>query len=183
MPGKTNLGASLIVFCLLVGCASSRAPEGWLPSAEEAQRDVYGSWIEITYNIGDDLYRDGGEFLAVDSQFLYYVNESGLQSVQLSAISKARIVVYRSESGALAGWTVAGSISTVSHGYYLVLSLPLWIIAGSALTATCSFEPVIDIEPGDWDRVRKYTRYPTGLPEGFDSELLKPIKRPAKHSP
>jgi hypothetical protein len=183
MPGKIIPAMSLFVFCLLVGCASSRAPERWLPSAEEAQRDVYGSWIEISYETGGDLYRDGGEFIAIDSQYLYYANESELQMVPLSAISKAKIVVYRSESGQLAGWTVAGSISTVSHGFFLILSLPVWIISGSAFTAACSFEPVIDIEPGDWDRVRIYARYPTGLPEDFDSVLLRPIKRPARWSP
>jgi hypothetical protein len=183
MPGKTIPVMSLIVFCLLAGCASSRAPKGWLPSVEEAQRDVYGSWIEITYKIGDDVYRDGGEFIAVDSQSLYYANESELQTVPLPAISKARIVVYRSQSGQLVGWTVAGSISTVSHGYFIILSLPLWIITGSAFTSACSFEPVIDISHGNWDRARMYARYPTGLPEGFDSELLKPIERPEKFSP
>lgn len=174
MLSRSLLGViTLIVFGLNLSCASTSAPGGWLPSATEAQFTVYGAWIEITYSADGMSRRADGEFIAVSDDSVYCLNESGLNSIPLKTVSKAKITAYDAHHGRLGTWTILGTLSTGSHGWFLGATAPLWIIIGTISASARSHEPVKRITATNWGDLKKYARYPGGLTEELDRSLLR----------
>ena len=72
----------------------------------------------------------------------------------------------------MALWTVAGTLSTASHGVALLLSAPAWIIGGSVATTKVSHAPLITYPSRPWSDLARYARFPQGLPIGLDPATL-----------
>lgn len=162
---------------LLSGCASTTAPRGWLPSAREAQQEAHGAWISLEYDTGSFGMVAEGEFIAVGRKSLFmliqHVNQDTLIAIPLGQVKRGRLTTYGSKHGGLAVWTVLGSLSTGSHGVGAILSFPVWIISGSLATAAQSYAPIEKFPVSTWDELRKFARFPQGLPEGLDQRTLK----------
>ncbi len=165
------IGLAILGLCL--GCATSTAPRGWLPSATEAQFTVYGAWIKIIYSADGRSHEADGEFIAVSDDSLYYLDHSGLQSIRLYTVSKAKVTAYDAQHGVLGAWTILGTLSTGSHGMLAAATAPLWIIFGTISTAVRSHEPVSSIGAKDWSELKMYARYPAGLPESLNRSQLR----------
>jgi hypothetical protein len=156
------------------GCAANPAPEGWLAAPAASAADPYGAWIVL------ELHRQAtpvsGEFLAVHEDSVYVLEPVGaVRGFHRDSVRAATIAFYNAQPGQLAGWAALGSLSTVSHGAFLILSLPTWLIAGSLATSAQSRAPLHRVEaPGQWEAVRLYARFPAGLPPGLPDRL--PVK-------
>lgn len=176
------IGLAIVGICL--GCATSTVPGGWLPSATEAQFTVYGAWIEVTYSDDGMSQRADGEFIAVSDDSLYCLNNSGLRSIPLHTVSKAKITAYDAHHGILGAWTILGTLSTGSHGMLAAGTAPLWIITGTISTAVRSHEPVSSTGAKDWSEFKMYARYPAGLPKNLDRSQLrmKTVLTPSRRS-
>lgn len=169
---------ALVSVCALVagflfGCASTRAPSGWLPSADKAQRDAYGAWVFVEYEVGSSEKQTQGEFIAVGPDTLFVLDAEALVAVPLQHIHHAQLSTYDSNYGGLALWTIVGSLTTPSHGYFLLLSLPLWVLTGSISTSAQSWLTIEKFPAMSWDKLRKYARFPQGLPKRLDRSTLK----------
>lgn len=163
---------SIILPILLSGCASTTAPSGWLPSAMEAQKEAFGAWISVEYNTGSSEHVAKGEFIAVGQDSVFVLTQ-GLIAIPLDQIEGGRLAAYDAKHGWLGAWTALGSLSTPSHGFGLILSLPAWVIVGSATTIAQSWAPIEKLPVSSWDELRKFARFPQGLPEGLDRRTLK----------
>ena len=71
---------------------------------------------------------------------------------------------------------VLGTLSTVSHGFFLVFSAPVWIITSTVIwnnqTKTAVERYPDDFEWITLDAMRVYARFPQGLPENLDRTKL-----------
>jgi hypothetical protein len=170
---------AIMLSALLAGCAGHTAPKGWLPSAYEMRTESYGAWLSVSYTQESFNVISEGELIAIDQDTLYVLENNLLIRIPLNQIMKAKLVAYKSEHGKLSLWTTAGAISSISHGMILVLSMPTWIIAGSLLTASQSNVPIETIPSAKWHRIRKYARFPQGLPAGF--ELMELRSKPGRY--
>ena len=173
----------LIMLTLFFGCAPSYAPQYWLPEKNELNKDVYGAYIYVVYyeeqsyddrdkknifysEIGDSDCR--GEFIAVgnDSIVILQHNDS-LMYIAKNTISYALIERVNNPTGSYSLWTVLGLISTVSHGFALSATAPVWTIVGIGTISGVSWKD-IDSEnyPQEfwWKEKSKYARFPKGLP-------------------
>jgi hypothetical protein len=157
---------ALCVVLLSVSCASNPAPVGWRPPAAEAQRSIRGGWILIERESDSDVT---GELIAVDQTTLHVLTDSGLEAVPRSTVDEVRLVGYGSWEH-LPLWTTLGAVSTLSHGGYLVATLPLWIIGG--WTATSDEVQAVLVPPEDF---ASFARFPQGLPPGLDPASLGPL--------
>ena len=153
-----TVAISLAIVGLCLGCASNKAPRGWLSSADEAQFTVYGAWIEVKYSADGMSQRVDGEFIASSDDTLYCLNDFGFHSIPLHAVSKAKITAYDAHHGRLSTWTILGTLSSASHGFLGIATMPLWIITGSISTAARSHEPVSRTVANDWTEFEKYAR-------------------------
>lgn len=174
----------LIILCLCIPlaalalrCASTGAPRGWLPHAKQAQQEAYGAWIWVEYSRGSAKQTAEGELIAVERDSIFILTQASTQdtlvAIAESEIELGRLTAYDAKDRLLAGWTAVGSLTTLSHGFGLLATLPLWVVSGSIATVAQSFAPVEELPVESWDDLRKYARFPQGLPEGLDSRMLK----------
>jgi hypothetical protein len=167
------------VFALVVavtcvpGCASNPVPREWRPSAAAAQQSSRGGWIRIEAVDASGKKSTGGplvegELIAIDETAFHVLSTAGLRSVPRTPGHWITLVGYGNRAGALAGWSVVGGISTLSHGRYLLLTAPMWAITGIAAA-------LAEKRAGIWhddDLARRFARFPQGVPPGFDPKTL-----------
>jgi hypothetical protein len=166
----------LLGVAVLGGCATSSAPQGFLVSAKGEQTDAFGGWIELEI-YGTSARVLEGELIAVDGDSLFVLEEaSGWELVALygGEVREARLRGYDPGTGKYSAWTFLGTLSTVSHGYGLVLSAPIWLIGGSSATASQSKMADFEYSRRDVVEMRKFARFPAGMPEGVERGKLRP---------
>jgi len=105
--------------------------------------------------------------IAIDQSAIHVLTAAGLQSVPRASVNRLTLVAYGTRAGALAGWAVGGGISTLSHGGFLLLTAPMWAIAGVVAVRTEARAGVLHDEAA-----RSFARFPQGLPAGFDPQSL-----------
>ena len=171
----------LALAALLAACSHNPAPDGWLKPAREAQDDPYGAWIVIS-PLGDGPKLQG-EFLAVEPDSVFVLSTGGdVQTIPRDSVARAQVAFYDSQWGNLAIWTTVGTLSTISNGWFLGFTFPLWTIGGSLATSSQSRAPLVWVDStGAWDGVRMYARFPGGLPANLPRTLSpKPSPRPQR---
>lgn len=165
-----------LIFILMihvVGCATTTAPRGWLPSPSVVQHEGFGGWISVEYTTGDLKSKADGELIAINSNQLFILTTQELVSIPTNSITRMKLTAYNAQSGRVAGWTILGTLSTLSHGAYLILSAPTWLIGGCIATSVKSHEPQVTHPPKSLEEFRAYARFPQGVPEGIDMQSLR----------
>jgi len=165
-------GACLAACLGLSGCAGTGAPDGWLPVVAEAARDPYGAWITVEFDQPYDKLELRGEFLAVDNDSVYVLLDhpgaaDPVVGVSRMQIKKARVASYDPETYKAGGWVAAGAIGSLSNGAGAVISLPLWLIMGSATAGGHSRTALESSPDTPWFELRKFARFPAGPPAGM----------------
>jgi hypothetical protein len=187
---KKIISALLIFSMLAGGCATTYAPRGWLPETEAVPMSTYGGWIRVvTTETSDPSEKKwleySGEFIASDSEHIYILYDS-LYVLHKDKITTSSIELDKKNTGLYSCWTAAGIASTISHGFYLIITAPLWIMFGIPSASGESFRDRYFAEPPDqiyWNDLNKFSRYPQGLSEIELSELRPLItKTPEKSS-
>lgn len=160
---------------LLLGtaCVSNPAPRGILPSPDEAGRMAAGGWIEIVRSdrLGEPSLH--GELLAVTDDTLYVATGGGGVAVPRSTVRGGRLFGYDAQVGAMAGAVALGTVSTISNGFFLIFTAPMWLIGGSIAARSQSMQPVRDASAPP-SALRPWARFPAGLPPGFDLAGARP---------
>lgn len=165
----------------LPGCASVQAPGGYLPGADGAQSDVYGGWITVKYREGDSIYTAGGEFISFRDSVIYVLTESEPVSIRYEKVISASLDVNTRLSDVFAAWTILGTLSTSSHGYYMFLTVPLWLSAGIPSAITASRDGLYADYPSSiawWQGISRFSRFPQGIPKEVNLQSLKLKKFP-----
>ena len=162
---------------LAMACAGNPAPRGWLAPAPDAISDPYGAWVNVDLASAEQGAALRGELIAValDSIFVLTL-DAEFHAIARADVTRARVAYYSSQHGQLAAWTIIGSLATLSHGFFLVFSFPVWAIGGSVTTGGQSRAPLADVGENkhSWDAVTKYARFPQGLPSELDRGRLRP---------
>jgi hypothetical protein len=170
--------AAALLAMTLAGCATNPAPRSWRPAPKEAQRSIRGGWIALERK-QPAKERVEGELIAVDDDALHVLTAEGLRAVPRAEVRKAKLVGYGDESGALGAWVGIGTLSTLSHGGFLVLTAPLlWLLGGGSAAADESRAGFIREA-----EFHAYARFPQGLPPGLDLATLGELSPPGQSSP
>ena len=161
-----------------IACVSSPAPVGWLPNAAAARSDVYGAWVVVER---DSAAPVEGEFLAVDRDTVFVLGLDGtIRRVPTAAAARSTLALYDSQARAVALAAALGTVSTLSHGFVLLLSAPVWMTAGTIAAARQSRAPIVRIaRGGTWEPVRRHARFPAGMPPALPPTLpVRPVPQP-----
>ncbi len=166
---------SLALATLLSGCASNPAPKTWRPTLAQAQQSTRGGWILVEPVASGAPPANAspveGELIAIDDSSYHVLTAGGLRSVPRATTHRITLVAYSTSPGTLAIWASVGGLSTLSHGYYMAFTAPMWIIAGVFTAINESGAGLVR----DAERARAYARFPQGLPPGFDPAALGPL--------
>jgi hypothetical protein len=174
---------TIILFAAILfgGCASSYAPDNWLPESDKVQEEAYGGWLSLVpVNANPKMSFKhtliAGEFIGVDSANVYLLGDT-LKIIPMDSIKRSILEMAQTNKSKYTGWTVLGSVSTISHGWFLVFTLPVWIIAGTSITSEDSYSNryEADMPPKEyWKNISKFSRFPQGIPAGLDLQILRP---------
>ena len=156
-----------------LACAKTSAPKDWLPTPEEAQAASYGGWIELTYREGQQDRPADGELIAVNADSVWLLNRKERLVLPTVAVKRGKLTAYEAQTGGLAGWTVGGTVATVSNGVFFVFTAPMWVIGGSLATGAQSHAPERSSPPLKWADLAPFARFPQGVPEGMDFRSLR----------
>jgi len=173
----------LAAVCALVlsGCVGTSAPRKWLPSVQAARSEAFGAWTELNIKESEEQkYQVRGELIAVHDDSIFVWGPQGLAAYGRDHVTRVKLTTYRPTHGGMVLWTFFGSLSTVSHGVGLLISFPVWVIGGSAATASVSGEPdetcpeSVIKQSGHpcWEKLSKFARFPQGLPPTLDRTQL-----------
>ena len=163
-----------------IGCATSYAPENYLPSTDDVPKNVYGGWMTLITE-PDTLLQNskwmmyGGEFLAVDDSIVYLLYDS-LYQIPKRIVTESILELDEKNTTAYGLWVLGGSLLTLSNGYYASITLPLWLAAGIPTAAGESARDRYEMDYPDeqyWDSVKMFARFPQGV-DGIDITQIKP---------
>ena len=161
----------------LAACAANPAPVGWIRPAEAAQRLALGGWIAVRCG-GKPEPCAAGELIAVENDRFRVLGEAGLVDVPKGSVETAVLAAYTSDRGGLSAWAALGTLSTLSHGGFLLFTAPLWIGTGIGVAAAESRAPLVRYPERPMEDFRPYARFPQGLPSDVDAAALGPPWRP-----
>lgn len=114
-----------------------------------------------------------GELIAVTKDTLFLA-DTVLQAIASTDILTARLVTYdASELMGLGVLLVLGTVSTISNGYFLVYTAPMWLIGGSMAVIIRSYDPIIDYPNKPLKQFLPFARYPQGLPHDLDRTKIR----------
>jgi hypothetical protein len=122
---------------------------------------VRGFPVELTMRAGDPIK---GELLGLDELHAWVQGPYGVTAVHLGNVEKVSVEAHPSGAAAAGVWTGIGTASTLSHGFLLILTAPLWLAAG--LTSTITMATGNDREsrdPAQFKRLAQYARFPQGM--------------------
>ena len=168
---RWTVARSVCGLVIVSGCFHTPAPKGWLPTAIEAQHDAYGGWIKLEFGAGAARNTVHGELIAATSDSVHVLTSDSLVVVPTALVIAGTLTAYDSQYESLRWWTILGAFSTLSHGFGLVLTAPVWAIAGSAATGSASKAP--RVESTHPAVLRMYARFPQGIPPGLDVRSLR----------
>jgi hypothetical protein len=136
--------------------------------------------FEVTVSTEDDSFT--GELLAVDPCFVHVLKDSRTVSIPSSTVQYVRVQLYPgSTAGGVTALTFFGSISTLSHGWFLVFSFPIWLSTGIATSVNLAYAD--DVKVKDGSLVFQFARFPQGLPPGWRVDDRVPGASPACSAP
>ncbi len=122
---------------------------------------VRGHRVSITYGVDGCIVE--GELVAVTRSALIVLDvEDALWEIPVALLVDVELELYPSQSGSLYTATTVGSVSSLSHGYWLVISLPVWLAVGLPLASSESSASHLHTQVADAPRLAAYARFPHG---------------------
>jgi hypothetical protein len=160
---------ALCLGLLLPACAAtSPAPKAYRHTIEEVQRLALGAWTRVE---GEHFTLDG-ELLAAEPESLYLERDHRVDIVHPTCVKKLTIAAFEGQGKEVDVLGGLGALSTPSHGFLLVFSLPIWIL--SSVSSHYAQSGVGHLEYGrtrvaplDTPSVRRWARFPQGMPRGY----------------
>jgi len=180
---RTSDGAApLLALALACSCATNPTPDDRIVSQEEAISSGKGAYAFVRC---DGAAAVAGELIASGNGRLSVLTDhGGLVHVDYARVADLTLGVHDNNFDGIAAWTVLGSLSTISHGFFLIFSLPVWLASGIGAAAneshrglfvcpanTRSNPPVSSMTSCLIDGAA-YARFPQGLPPGVGAAQL-----------
>jgi len=174
---KSSKRWTSVLLLLTIGCARTDVPAGLLESSQ-AFRQVSGTWAVVR----TDSSEARGELLAVEHDTIFLVNENVLAAIDKNRVREAKAFLqeFPLTSGQVATWTILGTLSTASNGLGCVITAPLWLLTGGITgisTASAANRGDYMYPDDPWEGLRKFARFPQGLPSGIPREKFKEAYR------
>jgi hypothetical protein len=168
----------LVLFAALCGCVTNPDPRSPTPQAME--RGGFGGWMVITTRGGQEV---SGELISVETSVVRILQPSAseLTWVPVTDINRAKLYRYEGDSG-FGAWGLLGTLSTISHGFFFILTAPAWILSSSIAAAAESRHVVLEWPEDSWGEIAMWARFPQGMPPELDVQALtRPRARRTTH--
>jgi hypothetical protein len=162
--------------CALVACAHSTEvdrsrPTGRSPATVDVKDvPVKGFETQVEWEGGPTRT---GELLAIDDRSLYLLIDGEIHPIPRAAVTSVSVELYPSHAWVSAGWAAVGTLSTLSHGFYLVFTAPVWVASGVGTSIYASNSNDVEVPNRELGRLNQFARFPQGLPAGWWAKAQK----------
>lgn len=132
-------------------------------TVELTEVPVKGFYVTVEHGDGNKK----GELLAVDACFVVVQTENGSVGIPSKDVESVKVQLYPTTAATgVVVLTILGTLSTLSHGYYIAFSAPVWI--GTGLGASFSLGRADDFKiDHPSPLLYQFARFPQGLPPGW----------------
>jgi hypothetical protein len=163
--------AVLAVAGVLSGsCAGWRVPNNERAVQEEAITGGKGARTRLRLASGAEVQ---GELISAEGVYVWLLRDDGrLVSFPVESVRDASLGVFQTRESELTAWTIVGALSTVSHGAFIIFSLPIWLLVGIPSAYVESRRGFIEYPQYSWQVLGRYARFPQGLTEEMKDRLL-----------
>jgi hypothetical protein len=169
----THTLLALQTFVTLVGgwgCASNPVPSRLRVTKEQAVMSGKGAPARVTFHNRAIAF---GELIAASDDTVWILTEQGqLAFYPVSAIESVALGVHDNHAVIFGVWTALGSVSTISHGAFLIFTLPIWLVTGLSTTVQESRIGNFEYPPWPLVALKPYARFPQGAPLGLTAANL-----------
>ncbi len=125
---------------------------------------VKGFPVDVDLYDGDGVR---GELLAADDAGLSVLTKTGTRRIAKSNVRKVSVEIYGSHAWEIVGWTVVGAVSTLSHGFLLIVTAPTWLVVGLTTAAGNAISNDLSVDARHAMYLWQFARFPEGLPPGW----------------
>lgn len=153
--------ALVLSLLLALGCASNPAPRGTLPTADQLARSPWGGYVLVRHRNGAQTR---GELLAARDGVVHVKTGRGVRAIPVAEIETMRLAAYHTSELPLTAWGLGGAATTISHGWFLVFSLPAWILSTLITAGVESHQALVDFPDEPLPAFARFARYPQGMP-------------------
>jgi hypothetical protein len=159
-----------LALVVVVACATN--PDPRRRTVQAVERTGYGGWIVVTMRDGE---KAEGELIAADPSYVHVLafpmTGPRLVAVATLSITDAEVFAHESEGG-FGVWGLIGALSTISHGYFAVISFPVWVLAAGLASVFESRTVISNLGDAGIAGLAKWARFPQGIPAGLDERAL-----------
>jgi hypothetical protein len=96
--------------------------------------------------------------------------------VPVSVVKHAKLELHLRNATGFTVWSVVGGLlSPYINGYYVLFTLPAWLISGVAVSSSAANQShIIHFPATGLDEFKKFSRFPQGLPAEINPRQLEP---------
>ena len=127
---------------------------------------VRGFETTVEYRIAGEAHSASGELLAAD-EVVWLAIHARTVGISSDIVREVTVEVYPSTTGALATWTALGTVSTISHGVFLIFTGPIWLASGVSSSVSAAARNDAVGGPTELSKLYEFARFPGGLPRGW----------------
>jgi hypothetical protein len=168
--GRSGAAALAVAGVLSGSCAGWRVPNSERAAQEEAITGGKGARACLRLSSGAEVR---GELISAEGVYIWLLRDDGrLVNFPVESVRDASLGVFQTREAELTAWTIVGALSTVSHGAYIIFSLPLWLLVGIPSAYVESRRGFIAYPQYSWQVLGRYARFPQGLTEDMKESLL-----------
>lgn len=171
MTARLGAAVATLYLCTACGAADQQLVDRGVglqgsPTAVDVEDvPVRGADVDVKIIQGSNI---SGELLAADATSVTILDGAGrVERADARNVDEVVVELYASGGGGTALWTVVGSLSTVSHGFFLIFTLPIWVITGAATSGVASAQSRLHVPRNEIPLLYQFARFPQGLPPGF----------------
>lgn len=170
---KNNLLlAGLFIAVFLYGCSSAK----YLPESDQVGVNQYGSQIEISTH---DFTVLGELIVAKDSSLIILLdsdnpNEKSVKQIKIISVNKIQEFILSYAKHNDYSWTIpVFTLMTISHGAFLIFTLPLNLITTIAINSNASSGFQYNNYSIEYNQLKMFARFPQGIPSNVKLSDIK----------
>ena len=152
---------------LAAACATrSPAPPSWQVLGSEVDSSPHGAWANVTLRGGGGL---SGELLAVDHEALYVGLTPRLTRVPHQCVTRLQLAAFEITAVDVSALGALGTLSTLTHGFFLVFTVPVWMVTAGLSSYGHSRSGHLKFGLGEepLHTASAWSRFPAGMPTGY----------------
>ncbi len=157
---------ALLVVAGSASCATASLDRRELRGTDElghTVRDVPVRGFEVRIETARGTIE--GELLAVDRASVWVAAVDGrVGPVPRETVRRVQVHVHETYGSEYGGWTAGGTAATITHGWMLIFTAPVWLIAGISTSVAESASGYGNAEGPGLDALYQFARFPQGPP-------------------